>query len=126
MGLHRPQVVVFNYFRFFPINLLRNIMEECQNVRPYRYFADVHVGQTRQLGNYVGRSLTNHNMFHFEKLALDSDQCYVFAGFLKRNQRQLETRSNSPINSSWSYRPSQLGSEYGDKFGYVFLFKLDV
>lgn len=97
MGLHRPQVVVFNYFRFFPINLLWNIMEECQNVRPYRYFADVHVGQTRQLGNYVGRSLTNHNMFHFEKLALDSDQCYVFAGFLKRNQRQLETRSNSPI-----------------------------
>lgn len=45
MGLHRPQVVVFNYFRFFPINLLRNIMEECQNVRPYRYFADIHVGQ---------------------------------------------------------------------------------
>lgn len=33
------------YFRFFPINLLRNIMEECQNVRPYRYFADIHVGQ---------------------------------------------------------------------------------
>lgn len=45
MGFHRPQVVVFNYFRFFPINLLRNIMEECQNVRPYRYFADIHVGQ---------------------------------------------------------------------------------
>lgn len=69
-------------------------MPECETIPIFcRYTCRT----TRQLGNYVGRSLTNHNMFHFEKLALDSDQCYVFAGFLKRNQRQLETRSNSPI-----------------------------
>lgn len=82
-----------NYFRFFPINLLlRNVMEECQNVGPYRYFAVV--GQRASSGNYVGHSLANHNMFHFAKLALDSDQCFFFASFLDRNQRQLKTRSN--------------------------------
>lgn len=67
-------------------------MEECQNVGPYRYFAVV--GQRASSGNYVGHSLANHNMFHFAKLALDSDQCFFFASFLDRNQRQLKTRSN--------------------------------
>ena len=47
-------------------------MEECQNLGPYRYLPDV--GQRASLGNYVGRSLTNHNMFHLARLALDSDQ----------------------------------------------------
>lgn len=80
-----------SYFRSFAIDLLlRKIMEECLNVEPCRYFSRL-VGQRTGLENYVGQSLTNHNMFHFAKcrkqLALDTDQCYIFAGFLTRNQR---------------------------------------
>ena len=71
MGLQRPQVVV--------LTILDSSQSACygilwKNARMWDYRYLPGVGQRASVGNYLGRSLTNHNMFHLAKLALDSDQ----------------------------------------------------